>query len=136
VSKRFVTGLALLVLVAAWLTACGAQPAPAPTEAPTAVAMQPTDTPLPATDTPVPATDTPIPPTDTPVPPTDTPVPATDTPVPATDTPVPATDTPIPPTDMPPASAESCALCHTSQETLLAMAEEKSVKSAETSGEG
>jgi hypothetical protein len=70
------------------------------------------------------------------MPPTDTPVPPTDTPVPATDTPVPPTDTPVSPTDTPVPSADSCVLCHTNEETLQAVAEEKVVKSAETSGEG
>jgi hypothetical protein len=129
VSKRLLTGLALLALATVCLVACGAQPTPAPTEPPAVVAVQPTDTPAPATDTP-------LPPTDTPVPATDTPLPPTDTPVPATDTPLPPTDTPIPPTEVPLASADSCVLCHTSQETLQAMAEDKEVKSAETSGEG
>ena len=138
-SKRVLLGLKYLafgVLGVMLVAACASQPAAAPTDAPTKVAALPTDTDVPATDTPVPATDTPVPPTDTPVPPTDTPVPATDTPVPATDTPVPPADTPVPTEAPAVASADSCVVCHTNEETLKAIAEDKEVKSAETSGEG
>jgi mono/diheme cytochrome c family protein len=83
----------------------------------------------------VPPTATPIP-TDTPLPPTDTPLPPTDTPVPPTDTPVPPTNTPLPPTPTPVLSADNCVACHTDEATLQALAVEKEVKSAETSGEG
>jgi Tol biopolymer transport system component len=93
------SSLAIVVLVLGLLlSACGAEPTPAPE--PTEVVQAPAETPVPPTDTPSPPTDTPVPPTDTPIPPTDTPVPPTDTPIPPTDTSVP-TDTPVPPTDTP-----------------------------------
>lgn len=72
-SRRPPTVLALLLIVALLLGACGGQQAaPAPTP------------------TPVPPTPTPVPPTPTPVPPTPTPVPATPTPEPPTPTPAPS----------------------------------------------
>lgn len=93
--------IALALLLAWTLGACGSEPTPT-LEPPTAVVVVDTDTPVPPTDTPLPPTDTPLPPTDTPLPPTDTPIPPTDTPIPPTDTPIPPTDTPIPPTETPP----------------------------------
>jgi hypothetical protein len=128
--------LVAALLVLAWLLAgCGAQPtaivsqptaAPTdiPTEQPTATAA-PTDTPIP-TDTSAP-TDTPLP-TDTPIP-TDTSAP-TDTPLP-TDTPVP-TDTPTPEV----VDDSACIACHTSEETLKALAKEEATPEVESEGEG
>ncbi len=87
-----------------------------------AVARQPTTTPLPPLPTPIPPTDTPVPPTDTPAPPTDTPEPATATAEPTEETAS--------------AGSENCVACHTSAETLQALAEDKTVKSEATEGEG
>jgi hypothetical protein len=115
---------AILAIAIVGLAACGG---PTPTAEPTEAAAVPTDTPVPPTDTPVPPSDTPVPPTDTPVPPTDTPAPPTDTPAPPTDTPTP---------DLASLSSENYVGCHTDEKTLQALAEDKSVKSEATSGEG
>jgi hypothetical protein len=125
--------LAVLGIVIAALTACTG---PATTPQPTEVAALPSSTLSQPTDTAVPPSPTPVPPTDTPVPPSPTPVPPTDTPVPPSPTPVPPTDTPTPEVDLASMSSENCQGCHTSQETLQALAEDKEVKSEATSGEG
>jgi hypothetical protein len=140
-------------------TALGATEAPLP---PSPTPAPETGTPLPPKDTPVPPSPTAVPPTDTPVPPTDTPEPEpeeaspTDTPAPEpepeeatpTYTPEPEpeseevspTDTPEPEpepdVDVASLSSDNCVGCHTDQETLEALAEEKEVKSEATSGEG
>ena len=115
-----------------------------PTVEPTAVALKPpTTTPEPPLPTAVPPTDTPVPPSPTPAPPTDTPVPPSPTSAPPTDAPVQASPTPVPPADTvtatadtASASSENCVGCHTSQETVQALAEDKTVKSEVTEGEG
>jgi hypothetical protein len=56
--------------------------------------------------------------------------------VPASPTPVPPEDTPTPEAEAASASSDSCIGCHTSQETLQALAVDKTVKSEATSGEG
>jgi hypothetical protein len=107
--------------VATGLAACGGGDSPTATAVPELVAA--------ATDTSLPLTDTPIPPTDTPIPPTDTPIPPTPTSPPPTDTPTATVD----PASL---SSESCIACHTSEETLQALAEDNTVQSEATSGEG
>ncbi|MGD8397465.1 MAG: hypothetical protein PVG11_01275 [Anaerolineae bacterium] len=108
-------GLLLIVFVLG-LTACnGEEPttvAQATTSAPEATEPEPTEA---ATNTPEP----------------------TDTTEP-TDTPVPPTDTPIPPTNTPEIVDDSaCITCHTSQETLQALAVEEEDPGEELSeGEG
>ena len=116
---KLMAWLALLAIVPLGLTACsGSTPVPEPTEI--AVAPSPTS----------------IPPTNTPVPPTDTPIPPTDTPVPPTDTPPPPTETPTQEVELASLSSENCVGCHTDEATLQALAEDTSVKSEATSGEG
>ncbi len=112
--------------VATGLAACGGGDSPTATPEPVAA----------ATNTPLPPTDTPIPPTDTPIPPTDTPLPPTDTPIPPTPTSPPPTDTPTATVDPASLSSESCIVCHSNEETLQALAEDKTVQSEATSGEG
>jgi hypothetical protein len=122
---RLLLWLAALAVLVAGLSACGGQ---AVTETPTAA---------PPTDTEVPPSPTAEPPTDTPVPASPTPEPATDTPVPASPTAESPTDTPEPTeVDVASASSENCVGCHTSEETLQALAEEQEVKSEASSGEG
>jgi hypothetical protein len=110
--------LVAALLVLAWLLAgCGAQP--------TAIVSQPTAAP---TDIPTEQPTATAAPTDTPIP-TDTPAP-TDTPLP-TDTPVP-TDTPTPEV----VDDSACIACHTSEETLKALAKEEATPEVESEGEG
>jgi outer membrane biosynthesis protein TonB len=157
---RALLWLALLGVIGAGLTVCSGQ---TPTQLPPTVEevavrpsptrVQSTDVGVPPSPTPAPETATPEPPSPTPPPPTDTPEPASPTSPPPTDTPVSPTDTPEPeaeevsPTDTPEPepepdvdvaslSSDNCIGCHTSQETLQALAEEKEVKSEATSGEG
>ena len=85
--------LAILLVTAATMIACGSDPTPVP-PAPTSPAPTATAEPAPATATPIPATATPVPPQAT-----STPVPATAMPEP---TGAPATATPVPPTPVPP----------------------------------
>jgi hypothetical protein len=102
------------LLVLGWLLAgCGAEPTAVVTQAPTDI---PTEPPT--------ATATPAEP-----PPTDTPAP-TDTPLP-TDTPVP-TETPTPEV----VDDSACIACHTSEETLKALAKEEEKPEVESEGEG
>jgi outer membrane biosynthesis protein TonB len=152
---RALVWLVFLGIVGAALTVCSgpattlipptevevaALPTPVPSGA-TDVPLPPSPTPAPETDTPPPATDTPQPPSPTLPPPTDTPVSPTDTPEPepepeevsATDTPEPE---PEPDVDVAALSSDNCVGCHTNQETLQALAEEKEVKSEASSGEG
>ena len=112
-------------LIALGIAAVGCSSTPTPV----AVA-QATHTPPPATATPVPptATATPVPPTATP-----SPVPPTATATPVPPTPLPPTNTPAP-TAIP--NADNCVACHTDQAKLEALAVDKTVKSAETEGEG
>jgi hypothetical protein len=130
---RFVAWQAVLGIVITGLTACAG---PATTSQPTEVTVLPSATLLQPTDTAVPPSPTLVPPTDTPVPPSPTPVPPTDTPAPPSPTPVPPTDTPTPEVDLASMSSDNCQGCHTDQETLQALAEDKEVKSEATSGEG
>ena len=124
--------LAILAVMGWGVKACSGE---TPKVEPTAVAvLPPTTTPEPPLPTPVPPTETPVPPSPTPAPPTDTPSP-TDTAVPATPTPVPPQDTPTPEAEVS-AGSENCVACHTSQETLQALAVDKTVESEATSGEG
>jgi hypothetical protein len=124
--------LAALAVMGWGIRACSSE---APTVEPTAVAvLPPTTTPEPPLPTPVPPTETPVPPSPTPAPPTDTPSP-TDTLVPASPTPVPPKDTPTPEAEVS-VGSENCVACHTSQETLQALAVDKTVTSEATSGEG
>jgi hypothetical protein len=110
--------LVAALLVLAWLLAgCGAQP--------TAIVSQPTAAP---TDIPTEQPTATAAPTDTPIP-TDTSAP-TDTPLP-TDTPVP-TDTPTPEV----VDDSACIACHTSEETLKALAKEEATPEVESEGEG
>jgi len=109
--------LAVLAVTGWGVKACSGE---TPTVEPTAVAV------LPPTTTPEPPLPTSVPPTETPVPPSPTPAPPTDTAVPATPTPEAEVS----------AGSENCVACHTSQETLQALAEDKTVKSEATSGEG
>jgi outer membrane biosynthesis protein TonB len=116
-TKRFLTrwkgvAVALALLIPLLLGACG-EPAAVPTEppAPTEVSSAPS-TPASAPTEPPTPTEEPTEP-----PPTDTPMP-TDTP-----TPVPIDDT-------------ACVTCHTSEETLQALAEEEEEPEVESEGEG
>jgi outer membrane biosynthesis protein TonB len=154
---RVLVWLVILGFVTAGLTVCSGPVAtlvPPPTEGEVAAVPSPTpsgatDTPPPPSPTPAPeTTDTPPSPTDTPVPPSPTPPPPTDTPVSPTDTPEPEpepeeaspTDTPEPEpepeVDVASLSSDNCLGCHTDQETLEALAEEKEVESEASSGEG
>jgi hypothetical protein len=123
---RLILAISLVVLGIA-ATGCGSTPSPA------AIA-QATNTVAPAT-----STFTAVPPTATatPVPPTAT---ATEVPPTATATPVPPTATPLPPTPTPTPSAipsaDNCVACHTDQAALEKLAEDKTVESEETEGEG
>jgi hypothetical protein len=116
-SARFwprAAALALLLLLVLSVAACGAEPTPV-AQAPTAeeaTEAEPTAAP---TDTEAPA------PTDT-VAPTDTPAPTEPPPTP-TATPAPIDDT-------------GCITCHTSEETLQAMATEEEAPEVESEGEG
>jgi outer membrane biosynthesis protein TonB len=155
---RVLVWLVILGFVTAGLTVCSGPVTTLmpPTEVvevasvPSPTASGATDAPPPPSPTPAPEADTPPPPTDTPVPPSPTPPPPTDTPVPATDTPEPEpepveaspTDTPEPEpepdteVDVASLSSDNCLGCHTDQETLEALAEDKVIKSEATSGEG
>jgi hypothetical protein len=143
---RALLWLALLGVIGAGLTVCSGQ---TPTQLPPTVeevAVRPSPTRVQSTDVGVPPSPTPPPPTDTPEPASPTSPPPTDTPVSPTDTPEPEaeevspTDTPEPEpepdVDVASLSSDNCIGCHTSQETLQALAEEKEVKSEATSGEG
>lgn len=140
---RTAVWLLVIAVTALGVKACASS---TPTVEPTAVAvLLPTTTPEPPLPTAIPPTDTAVPPTDTPAPPTDTPKPASPTPIPAEDTPTPepedtatpeSEDTATPESDEATASSDNCIACHTSQETLQALAEDKTVKSEATSGEG
>jgi multidrug efflux pump subunit AcrA (membrane-fusion protein) len=103
--------LILLGTLATGLTACGGS---TPTPEPTDVAAVPS-----ATDTAAPPSPTPVPPSPTPVPPTPT-----------------AIATLTPEVGLASASSENCIGCHTNEETLQALAEDKTVKSEATEGEG
>jgi hypothetical protein len=138
---RMLIYLAVLVAVGLVVKACATSE---PTVEPTKVAVvPPTTTPEPPLPTAVPPTDTP-PPTETAVPPSPTPAPPTDTPPPtetvalASPTAIPPEDTatPEPEVDLASATSENCVGCHTSQEVLQALAEDKTVQSEATSGEG
>jgi len=141
----------LLVITALATKACTSS---APTIEPTAVAAVISTTkpeaPLP---TAIPPTETPVPPSPTPAPPTDTAVPASSTPAPVEDTATPepedtatpepedtataeAEDTPTPEEAEAVAGSDNCIACHTSQETLQALAVDTTVESEATSGEG
>ena len=141
----------LLVITALATKACTSS---APTIEPTAVAAVISTTkpeaPLP---TAIPPTETPVPPSPTPAPPTDTAVPASSTPAPVEDTATPepedtatpepedtataeAEDTPTPEEAEAMAGSDNCIACHTSQETLQALAVDTTVESEATSGEG
>ena len=157
---RALLWLALLGVIGAGLTVCSGPTTtlipPTVVEVavrPSPTRVQSTDAQVPPSPTPAPEMDTPEPPSPTPPPPTDTPEPASPTSAPPTDTPASPTDTPEPeaeevsPTDTPEPepepdvdvaslSSDNCIGCHTSQETLQALAEEKEVKSEATSGEG
>lgn len=122
---RLLLWLVALAVMAAGLSACGGQAA---TETPTTA--PPTDTVVPPSPTAEPATETPVPASPTPEPATETPVPASPTAEPPTETPQPTE------VDVASASSENCVDCHTSEETLQALAEEQEVKSEESSGEG
>jgi hypothetical protein len=140
---RTVFWLIILAVTALGVKACAGSTS---TPEPTAVAvLPPTTTPEPPLPTAVPPTDTAIPPTETPAPPTATPTEEPASPTPAASATATAepedTATPEPedtPTPEPEAAADSdnCIGCHTSQETLQALAEDKTVKSEATSGEG
>ena len=133
----------LLVVTAVAVKACTSS---TPTVEPTAVAVViPTTTPEPPLPTAVPPTETPIPPSPTPAPPTDTAVPASPTAIPVEDTATPepedtavpeVEDTPTPEEDDAVAGSDNCIACHTSQETLQALAVDTTVESEATSGEG
>jgi hypothetical protein len=102
--------LGLLILLLPLLVGCGESAAPTEPPQPTEIAKAgPTTTPteLPPTDTPVP----------TEPPPTNTPVPT------ATPTPEPIDDS-------------GCITCHTSEESLQALAEEEEKPEVESEGEG
>jgi hypothetical protein len=123
---KIVIYLVVLAVMGWGVRACTAE---TPIVEPTAVAV------LPPTTTPEPPLPTPLPPTETPVPPSPTPAPPTDTAVPPSPTPVPPEETPTPEAEVS-VGSENCVACHTSQETLQALAEDKTVKSEATSGEG
>jgi outer membrane biosynthesis protein TonB len=140
----------LLMITALATKACTSS---APTIEPTAVAVViQTTTPEPPLPTAIPPTETKVPPSPTPAPPTDTAVPAsptaepedtatpepedTATPEPEdTATPEPE-DTPTPEAEEATAGSDNCIACHTSQETLQALAVDTTVESEATSGEG
>jgi mono/diheme cytochrome c family protein len=144
---RTIFWLLILAVTALGVKACAGSK---PSVEPTAVAvLPPTTTPIPPLPTSVPATDTPEPPpaTATLVPPTATAteVPASPTPVPEEDTPTPEPKPTAPPEEEAIATPEdeavagdsgNCVGCHTSQETLEALAVDKTVESEATSGEG
>lgn len=119
---RGATVLVALLLLILSLVACGAEPTPTSVaQVPTqAVEAEPTAAP---TDTEAPVSE--AAPTDTEVPePTDTPAPTEPPPTPTpTATPTPIDDT-------------GCITCHTSQETLQAMATEEEAPEVESEGEG
>lgn len=150
--------MGLLVITALATKACTSS---APTIEPTAVAVViRTTTPEPPLPTAIPPTETSVPPSPTAAPPTDTAVPAsptvepedtatpepedTATPEPEdTATPEPedtataeAADTPTPEEEEAVAGSDNCIACHTSQETLQALAVDTTVESEATSGEG
>jgi len=115
------SGLLLVLIVV--LAGCGGEPTAVPTE-PKEVAVAPTEPPAP-TDVPA---EPPVP-TDVPTePPTPTDVP---TEPPPTDTPVP-TEEPTPEV----VDDTGCITCHTSEETLQALATEEEAPEVESEGEG
>jgi hypothetical protein len=144
--------LALLIISGLLVRACSAaSPQPEPTRV---VSLPPTTTPLPPLDLSEQESPTVAAPTETAPAPSVTPVPAEDTATPEvedTATPEPedtptlepentatpeAEDTATPEADTASASSDNCVGCHTSQETLEALAEDKAVVSDATEGEG
>jgi mono/diheme cytochrome c family protein len=150
IPRMIKTVIYLTVLVASGLSVRACSQAPAVLEPTRTAQLPPTTTPLPPLPTSPPATDTAVPPSPTAVPPTETAVPPSPTVAPPTDTPEPASPTPAeesmatPTTEAVATSeaetvaegGENCISCHTSQETLQALAEEPEVKSEATEGEG
>ena len=113
---RWATALVVLLLLAGLsLAGCGGEPTAAPTE----VAAEPTPAP------------TEVPPTE--VPPTEEP---TEVPATATPTEVPPTATPTEEPTPEVVDDSGCVTCHTSQETLQALAVEPEAPEVESEGEG